>query len=399
MDASQPVMRVPLKTALQRLKGLHPQARMWNHGEVGAGQIDGESSVQSFVVVHMYEHDITEHFRTLSGHRFIIANGFMASHAYNLALVWLDRAGGRALRQARFRHNFKKFYAETLLHARDVMIGRAFLLETLAYEKGLMRPIFDAAAADPQLAQRAADAGAAMSQLAQHHELGHYFQARAPAEFAAELPAFLDGCLDAELDALRERYAPQLVEEVLCDGVAAQFGVFGDEGGDRSQAALTARLRRTAFGFQAFFRLMDLRACARITADAAPDDTSAVALGSQIRPKDAPPYSIGRQPAVALRAEAMQRVLAAFAQGRGLVLYGEDGEFPLLPEAWEDLDAAFERFADVAEDGVPAHLGCDAQGRSLMRLVAESLSQHPGGTEHLLWRSKRFAQGGTVIDS
>lgn len=398
MDASHLPISASLQAALQRLKTMHPQARMWNHGEVGAGQVDGEASAQSFVVVYMYEHDITEHFRKLGGYRFIIANGFMASHAYNLALVWLDRAGGRALRQARFRHNFKKFYAETLLHARDVMIGRAFLLETLAYEQGLMRPIFDAAAADPQLAQRAAEAGSAMSQLAQHHELGHYFQSRAPAEFAAELPAFLDGCLHAELASLREQYAPQHVEEVLCDGVAAQLGIFGDESSDRSQAALTARLRRTAFGFQAFFRLMDLRACAEITAKDAPDDAASVALGSEIRPKDAPPYSIGRQPAVALRAEAMQRVLAAFAQRRGLALYGDDGEFPLSPDAWEDLDMAFESFADVADDGTPAHLGCDAHGRNLMRLVAESLSQHPRGTEHLLWRSKRFIQGMTAVD-
>jgi hypothetical protein len=34
-----------------------------------------------------------------------------------------------------------------------------------------------------------------------------------------------------------------------------------------------------------------------------------------------------------------------------------------------------------------------------MRMVAEALSQHPAGTEHLLWRSKTFTQGGTLVDS
>ena len=387
-----------LHRALQRLKCLHPHARMWGHGEVEAGRVQGEDVAQCFILVSMYEHDITEHFRTLGSHRFIIANGFLASHAYNLALVWLSDARDRTLRRARLRSNFKKFYAETLLHARDVMIGRALLLETLAYEQGLMRPIFDAAAADTALAARARTAGSAMTDLAQHHELGHYFHARAPAELEAELAVFLDGCLHAELETLRTQYAHHHVEEVMCDGVAAQLGILGDDASGRSDAELTARLRRTAFGFQAFYRLMDLRACARITAQQSPDDLVAVALGSEIRPKDAPPYSIGRHPDVAVRVQAMQRMLTAFAQRRGLALYGEDGEFPLTSEAWEDLDAAFESFADVAPDDTPPHMGCDAQGRNLMRLVAESLSQHPSGTEHLLWRSKRFIKGEAAID-
>ncbi|HET8774786.1 MAG TPA: hypothetical protein VFP80_13370 [Thermoanaerobaculia bacterium] len=179
-----------LQVALARLKHLHPHARMWSHEEVGSGRVEGENEDQSFIAVFLYEHDITEHFRPLGRYKFIITNGFLASHAYNLALVWLQGQGARALRRARLRHNFKKFYAETMLHARDVMLGRALLLETLTYEQELMAPIFDAAKADPNLNERASTLSSAMTGLAQHHELGHYFQGRSPAELPLKSPSF-----------------------------------------------------------------------------------------------------------------------------------------------------------------------------------------------------------------
>jgi hypothetical protein len=394
MDGTSP----ELQRALERLMRLHPHARMWGHGEVGADHVEGESEDQSFISVFLYEHDITEHFRPLNGYKFIISNGFLASHAYNLALVWLQGLGDRALRRARLRHNFKKFYAETILYARDVMIGRALLLETLAYEQELMAPIFDAAKADPNLSKRADTLASAMTGIAQHHELGHYFYRRSPAEFTSEMSKFLGGCLEPVVDDLRQQYADDHVEEVICDGVAAHFGILGDDQNRLSNADLTARLRRTAFGLQAFYRLMDLRASARVTAKEYPDDAVAINLGSEIRPKDQPVYSVGHQPEVQFRSGALTQMLSAFAEHYSLPLYGDDGDFPLSPEAWEDFDHAFEHFGDEAPPGTLSHLGCDARGRSIMRIVAEALSHHPEGTEHLLWRSKSFKRGSTPVD-
>lgn len=387
-----------LQQVLERLKRLHPHARMWGHGEVEAGRVEGESEDQSFISVSLYEHDITEHFRPLNGYKFIIANGFLASHAYNLALVWLMGLSDRALRRARLRHNFKKFFAETMLYARDVMLGRALLLETLAYEQGLMAPIFDAAKADPNLRERASNLASAMTGLAQHHELGHYFYGRSPAEFASGMPRLLDGCLESVVADLRKQYADHQVEEVICDGVAAHFGILEDDQNRFSDADLTARLRRTAFGLQAFYCLMDLRASAHVTTEEYPEDAVAIDLGSEIRPKDQPVYTVGHQPEVQFRSSAITQVLSAFAKHRGLTLYGNDGDFPLSPEAWEDFDHAFEHFGDEAPPGTPLHLGCDLRGRSIMRIVAEALSHHPKGTEHLLWRSKIFERGSIPVD-
>jgi hypothetical protein len=388
-----------LQRALERLKRLHPHARMWGHEEVEAGRVEGENETQSFIAIFLYEHDITEHFRPLGGYKFIITNGFLSSHAYNLALVWLQGQGDRGLRRARLRHNFKKFYAETMLYARDVMLGRSLLLETLAYEQELMAPIFDAAKADPNLGERASTLASAMTGLAQHHELGHYFKGRSPAEFASEESRLLDGCLEPIVAQLRKQYAERHVEEVICDGLAAHVGILGADQKPSSDAELTARLRCTVFGLQVFFHLMNLRHSALATATEHPDDRVAIDLGSEIRPKDQPAYSTGHEPEVQLRAEAISQVLKAFAQQRNLPLYGDDGDFPLLPEAWEDLDHAFEHFGDEAPPGTPSHLGCDARGRGIMRLVAEALAHHPGGTEHLLWRSKKFTRGSTPVDS
>jgi hypothetical protein len=373
---------------------------MWGHGEVAAGRVEEENEEQSFISVFLYEHDITEHFRPLSGYNFIIANGFLASHAYNLALVWLQGQEDRTLRRARLRHNFKKFYAETILYTRDVMIGRALLLETLAYEQELMAPIFDAAKADPNLKERADTLASAMTSLALHHELGHYFYGRSRAEFISEIPKFLGGCLEPVINNLKQQYADNHVEEVICDGVAAHFGVFGDNHGQNSlsNAELTARLRRTIFGLQAFYCLMDIRASARVTANEYPDDSVAINLGSEIRPKDQPVYSVGHQPEIQFRSSAITQVLNAFATHYNLPLYGDDGDFSLSPEAWEDFDHAFEHFGDEAPPGTLSHLGCYARGRGIMRIIAEALSHHSEGTEHLLWRSKMFTQGSTPVD-
>jgi hypothetical protein len=90
--------------------------------------------------------------------------------------------------------------------------------------------------------------------------------------------------------------------------------------------------------------------------------------------------------------------LSDFAEARGISLYGDDGEFPLTREAWEDFDDAFRHFGDEAPADTPSHMGCDARGRGIMRMVAEALSDHPGGTEHLLWRSKTFGRGGVPVD-
>lgn len=387
-----------LGRALERLRLCHPQARWWSSAPIEAGRVEGESEDQRFILVALYEHDITEHFRPLGGFNFLISNGFLASHAYNLALVWLQRVGDRHLRRARLCHNFKKFYAEVLLSARDVLLGRALLLETLAYEQALMEPIFLEASTDPGLEARARSVASAFSSLAQQHELGHYFCERSPAHFHGEVMGALDGSLQSVVEKLPQHLPKQAVEEVLCDGLAAHLGVLGFGDGADGDSDVSTRLRRTVFGFRVFFILMNLRLSARHTAERLPEDAESFELGSAIRPKNVPEILVGRHPEVEFRSGAMTEALGEFAKRRGLDLYGEDGEFPLLPEVWEDLDFAFENFNEVATPETPAHLGCDARGRSLMRLVAESLAGYSAGTEHLLWRSKTFQQGGVAVD-
>ena len=387
-----------LVKAIDRLKSLHPTARMWNHGEVDAGRLQSEDAEQSFILVSLYEHDITEHFRALGGYRFIISNGFLSSHAYNLALVWLQGQDNRELRRVRFRHNFKKFFAEVMLHRRDTMLGRALLLETLAYEQELMAPIFDAAKSNPQIEAAANLLASSMTGLAQHHELGHYFFARSRDEFMIEASKILDGVPMQVLQVSGASVEDIEPEEILCDAVAAHIGIFAPGANENIASDLQGNLRRTLFGLQAFYRLMNIRASALATAAESPSDDEVVSLGSEFRSPFRPVYAIGRSNQVEFRSRSIIRILEEFASRRGISIYGCEGGFPLSVEIWDDFDHAFENCLEEAPAGTPAHQGCDSRGRGVMRMVAEALSFHPRGIQHLLWRSKTFKLGGQYID-
>ena len=81
----------------------------------------------------------------------------------------------------------------------------------------------------------------------------------------------------------------------------------------------------------------------------------------------------------------------------GLQMYGSDGIFPLQRERLQLLDAAFFGFAENGVSG-GVHSGTDGTGRGIMQLMAEALSGHDLGVEHLLWRSKQFSVGGQQVD-
>ena len=158
---------------------LTPRARFFQTSEVAAGRLSTEHEDQAFQYVALYEHRIGISVRPIGDHVFIISNGFLTSHAYNLALTWLwrYRAPGpeRAGLGAALRHNYKKFFAECVLAHENRLIGRALLIETLMYEQDLMQPMFDAVAADPGLGQIASEIAQLMSSLAAQHELTHYW--------------------------------------------------------------------------------------------------------------------------------------------------------------------------------------------------------------------------------
>jgi len=393
---------ISLEKAFARLRSLVPGARFFQSGEVSVPASEPGEADHSFHYVSLYEHRIGISVRSIGAFTFIIANGFVTSHAYNLALCWLwygDAARRRAgTLDSALRHNYKKFFAERATAQRSCLIGRAMLLETLIYEQALMRPIFDAISQEERLGRLARDIASATAQMPSMHELSHLFLRRSRPEFEPSVRAFFNGLVGDAVDRVGARFGPELAEETLCDGFAAHQGVISTESPLAAYDPIT-RARMTAFVFLVFSDLIALEASAIATAEASvAEDRAMIDLASEKRPKVASTFQLGRLPATEARAAEMLGLLEAYAHREGHDLFGADGVFPLPESTRADLLAAFERFGELIEPSDGGMTGTDAHRRGLAQLVAESLHGHPSGAEFLLWRSKHFSVGGTPVD-
>jgi hypothetical protein len=387
----------PFEAALSRLRMLVPHARFIQSGVVPAGRAEGEAAEQSFQYVSLYEHRIGNSIRPISGYTFILANGFLTSHAYNIALAWVWNHRGRdsTRLEAALRHNYKKFFAESVLARTNCLIGRAMLIETLIYEQDLMAPMFSAVASDPELKKLAEDIANATTRLASLHELAHYFLRRDEIGFRAHVAGLFGGTLGAVLDESAAKYGPGFAEELLCDAFAAHQAITSDEFplGGRD---LVTRARISAFAFLVFSDLISLEMSAVVTAAGCVD--SSIDLASEKRSKTPVDFKVGRSALADARAAAIVDVLNGHLARAGNTLFGQEGPFPAPESTGGQLRNAFDRFADVIEPLDGGMTGTDLQRRGLAQLVAESLHEHPRGAEFLLWRSKRFNVGGKDID-
>jgi hypothetical protein len=383
----------PEVTRRRLLSALGP-ARFVQFAEIDA-TADGE---EGFHYVSLYLHRIGNQFRVIDGEAFIISNGFLSSHAYNLALVHLFHAGGDpAGRTAALKHNYKKFFAECVLGVRNCLMGRALLLETILFEQDLMKPLFASLEDNPGRSAAASEVATTMSMLLSQHELGHYQDRRSGGRLRADAADAFGGRLEAMVARTEQAHGPEPATELLCDGVAAWLSLTADSEAPAEDERLV-RLRMIALGFLCFADLTALQKSADLTARASRGEDAGIRLGSEIRSKEAFGYTIVRDPAMDLRARAVVDLCEAEARSRGAELFGEDGRFPLPRSIAADLAAAFRTFAEEAPGPISGLTGTDLQRRQLVQLVAESLHGHEAGAEHLLWRSKQFSVGGQAVD-
>jgi hypothetical protein len=388
---------LPLDEALERLRSTFPEGRFFHHAPLAAGRFTHEQANQEFVFVSVYDHRLSTHFREVGGRPFIITNGFLSSHAYNLALAWLwhkagERAGIDALKSA-LRYNYKKFYAEAALGERNCLVGRAMLIETLLEQQRTMEPIFAEAQVDPVLASRARDLQLVTGQLASHHEAGHYFirSRGVPAgEMANEL---LEGLATPEVAAVRAERGEELAEELLCDLLALHFAIVDETTTLPAHPRMT-RLRIALFAFLVYGDLATLGSSAAWAARGVPGGEP-VTLGSERRSREPIEFVLIRRPDLARRTAGVVAVAEALAKRWGLGLFGTDEVFSLPPEARAILADTFDRFADP-EVQTDRSTGPGMVG--IARLLAEALHGHDAGAEHLLWRSKQFLTGGEPLD-
>jgi hypothetical protein len=393
---------MPLDAAIARLKLTVPKARFFQLREIAAGQLDNELSEQTFHYVSLYDHSISTAFRQINGVNFIISNGVLSSHAYNLALTWLWRQGegieaNRERRIAALRHTYKKFYAESLLRSKNRLIGRALLLETLIYEQDLMAPMFAAVRREPIWQETARHLADLMIDLTLHHELAHYLKRRSGARFGEVERSMFEGKAAPLLASVGEQYDPQFAEEVSCDALAAHLAVTGE----KSWAGLYdlgVRARMTAFAFLLFADLVSLERSAVATAAANMEEDGVIDLASVVRPKIQFSFAIGRSDRHDLRANLMLRLLNGYLKERGQELISEDSPFPFPETARAELELAFKTFADESEPFDNGLTGTNLQRRGLAQLLAESMHGQDKAVEFLLWRSKQFSVGGVPVD-
>jgi hypothetical protein len=398
-------MAVKLDRAIKSLRACHPRARFFQVGEVAAGQTDNEDEEQKFHYVSLYEHKITNSFEPLRGHLFIISNGFLASHIYNFALVWIwyncfENKSSEWL-DAALRHNMKKFFAECLLAERNILMGRALLIETLMYEQDLMKPIFSAIEEKPTLKQIAEDLAYLMSITISHHELGHYFLHRSVNESRKHFMSFFSGKLklliDKVFDSFEQESAEAISEEIICDAVAANHSIKGENEILDKYDEIT-RARMTAFHFMVFTILVSLEKSAHATAYMCAEEDAVINLSSEKRPKFQFSFSQGLCRDTDFRANEIIKLIATEFESKGKSLFGENGSFPLSIKTLEIIRYSFDRFAEEISPLDGGLTGTDIHRRGLAQLLAESLHGHDHGAEFLLWRSKKFSVGGEAID-
>lgn len=360
-----------------------------------AGQMEHEAEEKSFYLGSYYAHRIANNFYPVGGFNFIMSNGFLASHTYNLALVFAFHGSNI---QAALRHNFKKFYAECALFRSNCLIGRGLLIETLAYEQDLMRPLFSAAAEDALLANKATSLSSVMSGILNGHEMWHYFQHRATQICVVEAETLYSGALARIFKEMTEQGAGDEAVETTCDGMGA-WNVWRDDSDYVKEVPdPLSRLRLCAFGFLCFGELVSLQRSAWCTADIATKEDQSIALTSELRPKNAFTLARGRDQKMDARVATIINLLDGEARRRGATLFGDDPWFSLPPDTPAMLRDAFENFDALLTEAPTGLTGTDLVRRQMSQLLAESLHNHPDGAEHLLWRSKKFLSGGEAVD-
>ena len=365
------------------------EAQLVGARHVQFGKVDDRSEhggAGTLNYVSYYAHRIGNHFISRYGYSFVLSNGFLQSHIYNLALANIVLQDDSDRLERAFIYNYKKFYAECCLGAGNCFIGRALLLETMLFEQDAMVEVFDRAEA--KFALRIAGA---MTTILNMHEMNHHFAHRHGGAWWAELRTLDDGRMGARLDRWAQTHRQDLVIEIACDALAisALLSNIAAIGGGFDR---TARARIAAFCFLAFRDLAALERSGQEAARLAIFEDRGIALGSEYRRSGIPSVPIGPVPDMEVRCdEALRTIVEELASDD---LYGPDGVFPLSDETNTLLRRAFDCVHATAETGglVTAHQ------RGLVQIVAEAMHGHDAGTEHLLWRSKRFAVGGRPID-
>jgi len=371
----------------QRIIGLtRPQAKFGGYAHTD-DFLDLEAEIgKGFFYVSLYDEHINANLIETPSGIILLDNTYLSSFAYNLALAWRYEHQQGHLESGKInpliKHNFKKFFAEQLIHSYNNTFSRAVFLETLLYEQHLMIPVFEAAGNDPAWCGIGDGMATNMGNLVLFHELGHYYRKYKP-EIYDEVIRQNAATVKPLLDFMDRTYNEAFKEEVRCDLLALFSRLLLDGGG---LAARTFFLRSAVLGFSAFAVLWSLQKSAAATAEAQRREPDRIILRSIEKSQQEYTFSIGRDTDMIERAGLMIFLCEAIAQSNDIRLYGEDGQMPLTENILNDLLAYIPAVMEME----------DSNQRAMARLMAEALHQHPEGLDYLYLHSKVFKSSRTL---
>jgi hypothetical protein len=340
---------------------------------------------KGFFHVSIYDEDIncslTE---TLQG-ILLIDNSYLSSFAYNLIMAWhYENSHGRVQPgqiNLLIKHNFKKFFAEQLIHNHNNTFSRAIFLETLLYEQQLMIPVIHAANNDPQWMEIGKAIAGIMGNLLMFHELGHYYRNFKP-QMYEEIIRLNDAAVRPLLEKLAA-YPEPFNEEVKCD-LMAVFSTLALAGDDLS--TVTFALRSAVLGFGVFAALWSLQKSALATAKAHRQQPEEIVFKTIEKSQRDYTYVIGRYVDMIERATLVTLLCESIALSKGITLYGSDGIIPLPKNTTEYFLTYIETVMDANDDNQ----------RAMARLVAEAFHNHAEGLEYLYLHSKVFKSNRSI---
>ncbi|EHQ29747.1 hypothetical protein [Mucilaginibacter paludis] len=343
--------------------------------------LDLEAEIgKGFMFVSLYDERINSTLTEVEGGILLIGNTYLSSFAYNLILAWQFEMSRGSIDHQTFnpliRYNLKKFFAEQLLHKYNNTFSRAIFLETLLYEQHRMIPVIHAANEDPKWKIVADKLAGIMGNFLVNHELGHYYRRFKP-EIYEDVIRLNASALQPFTDYIAANFNEWFREEIICD-LLAVFSSLSLCGEDR--AAMTYTLRAAVLGYHVFGVLWSLEKSAEITANAQRLEPDRIVFRTIEKASQEYSYDIRADEVMIQRSVMVTYLCEQIAADRGLQLYGTDGELP-LPE--KSLDYFLSYLDQIM-------LQENANDRSMSRLVAESLHDHPEGLEYLYLHSKVF---------
>jgi hypothetical protein len=344
---------------------------------------------KSFYYVSLYDEKIDSNIVKTPHGLILINNTYLPSFAYNLFLCFLyhsDRSkngtGSTADKAYLLKHNFKKFFAEQLLHFHNNTFSRAIFLETLLYEQQHMVPVFAAREQNSDLDEKATFAAGLMSNLVSFHELGHFYLAETD-KMWEELVVHNSSTLKVLYEKIEHQYSEAFLEEFKCDAIS----IFSCVNEHNPKVSYPFLLNAVTFGYSAFAVMVSLVKSAHKTASEHRKTKEVIDLQSIDKIKRDFDFTLGLDTDFIERAKLVTDLCQLLAKEKGFDLFEPHQDFHFSASILNDLLAYVDSIMESDDDNA----------RKMSMLVAESLYKHPDGMDYLYLRSKVFTAQRVLI--